>query len=78
MLFGVVRGGARRWIPLGFFNLQPSEFARMAVALVLAKYFGESRRGNPTLADLAIAGGLALVPVRADHARSPTSARRSR
>jgi rod shape determining protein RodA len=63
MLFGVVRGGARRWISLGFYNLQPSEFARMAVALVLAKYFGESRRGNPTLSDLAIAGGLALLPI---------------
>jgi rod shape determining protein RodA len=62
MLFGAVRGGARRWIPLGVFNLQPSEFARMAVALVLAKYFGE-RRGRPTLGDLAIAGGLTLVPV---------------
>src|SRR3954462_4423739 len=57
MFFGAVRGGARRWIPLGFFNLQPSEFARIAVALVLAKYFGE-RRGNATIADLAIAGGL--------------------
>jgi rod shape determining protein RodA len=63
MLFGAVRGGARRWISLGFYNLQPSEFARMVVALVLAKYFGESRRGNPTLSDLAIAGGLALVPI---------------
>ena len=63
MLFGVVRGGARRWISLGFYNLQPSEFARMAVALVLAKYFGESRRGNPRVSDLAIAGGLALLPV---------------
>jgi len=63
MFFGAVRGGARRWIPLGFFNLQPSEFARMAVALVLAKYFGENRRGNPRLSDLAIAGGLAVLPV---------------
>jgi rod shape determining protein RodA len=63
LFFGVVRGGARRWIPLGFFNLQPSEFARMAVALVLAKYFGENRRGNVTVTDLAIAGGLALLPV---------------
>jgi rod shape determining protein RodA len=62
MLFGAVRGGARRWIPLGLFNLQPSEFARMAIALVLAKYFGE-RRGSPTLADFAIAGGITLVPV---------------
>jgi rod shape determining protein RodA len=63
MFFGAVRGGARRWIPLGFFNLQPSEFARIAVALVLAKYFGESRRGAPTVSDLAIAGGLAVLPV---------------
>jgi rod shape determining protein RodA len=61
-LFGAVRGGARRWIPLGVFNLQPSEFARIAVALVLAKYFND-RRGRPTLSDLAIAGGLTLVPV---------------
>jgi rod shape determining protein RodA len=63
MVFGVVRGGARRWLPLGVFNLQPSEFAKLAVALVLAKFFGESRRGNPTMADLLVAGGLAAVPL---------------
>ena len=28
--FGVVRGGSRRWIPLGLFNLQPSEFGGLA------------------------------------------------
>jgi rod shape determining protein RodA len=63
MLFGAIRGGARRWIALGAFNLQPSEFAKIAVALVLAKFFGESRRGNPTLADLLVAGGLAAIPL---------------
>jgi rod shape determining protein RodA len=63
MLFGAVRGGARRWIPLGFFNLQPSEFAKIAVALVLAKFFGESRRGNPSMADLLVAGALAGLPL---------------
>jgi len=61
--FGVVRGGARRWIPLGFFNLQPSEFAKLAVALVLAKFFGENRRGAPTTGDLLIAGVLAGLPL---------------
>jgi len=60
--FGVVRGGARRWIPLGFFNLQPSEFAKLAVALVLAKFFGESRRMQPTGADLVTGAALTLVP----------------
>jgi len=60
--FGVVRGGARRWIPLGFFNLQPSEFAKLAVALVLAKFFGESRRMQPTGADLMTGAALTVVP----------------
>jgi rod shape determining protein RodA len=62
MLFGMVQMGARRWIPLRVFNLQPSEFAKIGVALVLAKFFGE-QRGTPQLTDLAIAGGLTLIPL---------------
>ncbi len=62
MFFGMVQMGARRWIPLRVFNLQPSEFAKVAVALVLAKFFGENR-GEPTWTDLGIAGGLTLVPL---------------
>ena len=54
--------GARRWIHLGPFNLQPSEFAKMGVALVLAKFFGE-HRGSPGWVDLAIAGGLTCLPI---------------
>jgi rod shape determining protein RodA len=61
MLFGMVQMGARRWIPLKFFNLQPSEFAKVGVALVLAKFFGENR-GTPTWTDLAVGGGLTLLP----------------
>jgi rod shape determining protein RodA len=38
VLFGVVIMGARRWIPLGFFNLQPSEIAKLAVLLMGAKF----------------------------------------
>jgi rod shape determining protein RodA len=62
MFFGAVRGGARRWIPLGAFNLQPSEFAKLAVALVLAKFFGESRRQTPTRVDLVTGAALAVLP----------------
>jgi rod shape determining protein RodA len=62
LVFGVVRGGSRRWIDLGPFNLQPSEFAKAAVALVLAKFFGESRRGAITRGDLVIAGLLTAIP----------------
>jgi rod shape determining protein RodA len=61
MFFGMVQMGARRWIPLRVFNLQPSEFAKLGVALVLAKFFGENR-GAPGWADLAIGGVLTAVP----------------
>jgi len=62
LLFGHEGKGARRWIPLGGFNLQPSEFAKIAVALVLAKFFGENR-GAPQWTDLAIGGVLTLIPL---------------
>src|SRR6185369_5121302 len=62
MFFGTVQMGARRWIALGGFNLQPSEFAKIGVALVLAKYFGENR-GTPAWTDLTIGGVLTLIPL---------------
>src|SRR5450756_411495 len=49
LLFGTTGGGARRWIPFPFFALQPSEFAKLCVALTLAKFFDESRRGSPSM-----------------------------
>ena len=45
LLFGTMGGGARRWIDLGVFDLQPSEFARIVVALALARLFADRRRG---------------------------------
>ena len=62
LFLGTVQMGARRWIPIGGLNLQPSEFAKVGVALVLAKYFGENR-GTPTWTDLAVAGGLTCLPL---------------
>ena len=63
LFLGTTAGGARRWISLGAFNLQPSEFAKVGVALVLAKFFGENRRGSPATGDLLIAGALTAVPL---------------
>ena len=63
LLFGTVAGGARRWVSLKVFNLQPSEFAKVGVALVLAKFFGENRRDAPTTGDLLIGGIIAVVPL---------------
>jgi rod shape determining protein RodA len=36
--------GAQRWIPLGFFKLQPAEFAKVAVILVLSALLSPSNR----------------------------------
>jgi rod shape determining protein RodA len=41
-VFGVVVMGARRWIPFGFFNWQPSEAAKLAVLLMTAKSLAEN------------------------------------
>ena len=62
LFFGAVRGGSRRWIDLGPLNLQPSEFAKATLALVLAKFFGDRQRGAPQRGDLLIAGAIAVVP----------------
>ena len=62
IFMGDVQMGARRWIPIGSFYFQPSEFAKIGVALVLAKFFGENR-GAVSWTDLAIAGGLTCLPL---------------
>jgi rod shape determining protein RodA len=62
LYFGAVRGGSRRWIDLGPFNLQPSEFAKAALALVLAKFFSDVRRGGFTRSDFLVAAALTAVP----------------
>ncbi|HEX6212513.1 MAG TPA: rod shape-determining protein RodA [Methylomirabilota bacterium] len=63
LFFGAVRGGARRWIALGPFNLQPSEFSKMVLALVLAKFYGENRRHTPSRADLLVGAGFLALPL---------------
>jgi rod shape determining protein RodA len=63
LLKGQTQMGGQRWIPIGPFHMQPSEFARMAVALILAMYFGENRRGAKNTGDLVIGGVLTGVPL---------------
>lgn len=41
---GVTVNGAKRWISLGFFQFQPSEFAKPAIALLLASAFNKNSK----------------------------------
>jgi rod shape determining protein RodA len=63
LVVGSVRGGSRRWLDLGVFNLQPSEFAKAGLALVLAKYLGEKTRQVLSNQDILMAGILTAVPL---------------
>lgn len=58
-IFGVVVGGAMRWIDLGFFNLQPSEVAKMSLIITLAWFFAP-RCGRITIKDVLLSALLVL------------------
>lgn len=42
LLVGTVSNGSRRWLNLGAFNLQPSEFVKLAVILAIARYLSKN------------------------------------
>jgi len=44
LVIGHVGGGSQRWIELGFVRLQPSEFGKIALVLVLARFLHERVR----------------------------------
>ncbi len=55
LFYGVVSGGSQRWLNLGFFSLQPSELAKLAIVVVLAKALQEDEPvGGYRLRDLWI------------------------
>jgi rod shape determining protein RodA len=59
LLIGKVRGGAQRWLSLGFLAFQPSEFAKIALILVLARYFSGRYAGGGDHPDTVPARGVA-------------------
>ena len=49
LLIGVRINGARSWFRLPFLSVQPSEFVKIAVVLVLAKYFSRFQERHSSL-----------------------------
>jgi rod shape determining protein RodA len=63
MLKGRTALGAQRWIQLGPLSIQPSELAKLATALCLAKYFHSRReRGALGIRSLLLPGLLVGIP----------------
>ncbi len=64
MIAGHATGGSRRWINLGFFHLEPSEVAKLAVVLVMVRYLREEPpKGGWGLRQLIVPALLLGVPV---------------
>ncbi|MEI7706547.1 MAG: rod shape-determining protein RodA [Deltaproteobacteria bacterium] len=64
---GRVVMGARRWLAFGPVNFQPSEVAKIAVILALARWFSSDRESDPRkgprgLAGIAIPAAIVLLP----------------
>jgi len=62
-VFGKTIAGATSWYNLGFFNLQPSELAKVATALALAKYLSDIQTDIKRTKDQMFAFLIILIPV---------------
>lgn len=62
MVIGRVGNGSQRWINLGFFHLQPSELAKIAIVFTLAKYFSDEKKGGPYTIRRLVVPGLLILP----------------
>ncbi|MEN8753710.1 MAG: FtsW/RodA/SpoVE family cell cycle protein, partial [Desulfobacterales bacterium] len=63
LLFGKYAGGSKRWLVLGPVSVQPSEMAKLAIIIVLARYYSKNANTRGfTLRDLFIPAVLVLVP----------------
>lgn len=62
-VFGKTIKGQTNWYQIAGFGLQPSEFAKTATALLLAKYISDSETQFDNLKDQAIGIGILAFPV---------------
>ncbi|MBP9837851.1 MAG: rod shape-determining protein RodA [Proteobacteria bacterium] len=64
MFKGVVAGGARRWIDFGGFRMQPAEFTKLGIILVLARLFSSDKapRDGYTIRTLLFPVAIIFLP----------------
>jgi rod shape determining protein RodA len=61
--FGVVRGGAANWLQIGPWQFQPSEFAKIATGLFLARYLAGLNLRILELRQVLVATFIVAVPM---------------
>jgi rod shape determining protein RodA len=61
-LFGVTKFGAERWLEIGGFRMQPSEFAKLATVLAISNYLSTSGVNVNQFKHLAVTIILLFVP----------------
>jgi rod shape determining protein RodA len=62
-LFGKLVNGARAWIGVGGFGIQPSEFAKITTILLLARYLDDTRRSPAAFSRFVVSCIIVLVPM---------------
>lgn len=62
-LFGKRVNGALSWFPIGSFNLQPSEFVKITVALAVSKYISDYQTDLRKISDQAKLFLIILIPI---------------
>ena len=62
LVIGHVRHGAQRWIPIGSFALQPSEFCKLAIILALAQFLAERTKTLGQKRSFALGALLVFAP----------------
>jgi rod shape determining protein RodA len=63
ILVGEAARGSRRWIDLGFFRFQPSEFGKLLFALFLAAFLADRAKRLNEWRTTAATIGLGLIPI---------------
>ena len=62
LFIGTVTNGGQSWIDFGAFKLQPSEFAKFATALALAKYVGDINTDLKQRQTQLVLSAMVLIP----------------
>jgi rod shape determining protein RodA len=63
LIFGQEIRGTRGWFNLGFFQFQPAELAKVALLIILSKYFSGISGKPSRIQYILISGAITIIPI---------------